>query len=93
MSKFKKAESGSGRAKANAKGQNGTQVARKEEVGKAENNEQPVKSPNSPHHKAFETHIAFLRAEHDLNAPAVGIISQNRIIIQRKKGILLSGPS
>lgn len=68
------------------KRQNKAQTASKEEVRQTKNDEQTIKGLNSSDHERFEPHIAFLRAEHDLNSPTVGVIAQNRFILQGRIG-------
>ena len=66
------------------KRQNIPQTTGKEEVSQTKNDEQTIKCFNGSDHEGFETHIAFMRTEHDLNTPTVGVIGQNRFILQRR---------
>ena len=62
------------------------QAARKEKVSQTKDDKQTIKGLNGSDHERFEAHIAFLRAEHDLNTPTVGVIAQNRFILQGRIG-------
>ena len=66
------------------KRQNKPPTASKEKVSQTKDDEQTIKGLNGSDHERFEPHIAFLRAEHDLNTPTVGVIAQNRFIFQGK---------
>ena len=68
------------------KGQNKAQTGSKEKVSQTKDDEQTIKRLNGSDHERFEPHIAFLRAEHDLNPPTVGVIAQNRFILQGRIG-------
>ena len=68
------------------KRQNKAQTTGKEKVSKTKDDEQTIKGHNGSNHERFEAHIAFLRAEHDLNTPTVGVIGQNRFILQGRIG-------
>ena len=68
------------------KGQNKAQTARKEKMSQTKDDEQTIKRLNGSDHERFEPHITFLRAEHDFHTPTVGVIVQNRFILQGRIG-------